>query len=380
MFDNQSQPSGCRRLALPIGLLLLGALGAGQPLYADREADALIQRLGLRQGAAPVSERGDWRPPKRIIVPAAGPERLAALAEVAGGAELIPATSAREALAFGAEADAIIGFCTEPLLRRAPRVTWIQLLFAGAEGCVAALAAAGRTPLLTNMQRIAGPQIAEHAIAMMFSLTRGLSRFTALQPAGEWRRQAVPEEAMWEISGKTLLVVGLGGIGSEIAWRADALGMSVIATRASSREGPPYVEYVGLADELPVLVQRADVVINATPLTAATRGLFDVDFFERMKTNAYFINVGRGGSVVTADLVAALAGGQLAGAGLDVTDPEPLPRDHPLWRMENVIITPHVAGSSDVRGERVWTLLRENLRRYVAGERMLSVVDIQRGY
>jgi phosphoglycerate dehydrogenase-like enzyme len=99
-----------------------------------------------------------------------------------------------------------------------------------------------------------------------------------------------------------------------------------------------------------------------------------------MKPSAYFINVGRGGSVVTDDLVAALEERRLAGAGLDVTDPEPLPQDHPLWRMPGVIITPHVAAGSDLRSERLWIVMRENLRRYATGERMLSVVDIQRGY
>jgi phosphoglycerate dehydrogenase-like enzyme len=361
-------------------LLLAGALTGVTPLAADDAADALIQRLSLRQAVNPVAERADWRKPKRIIVPAAPAERLAALREIAMGAELIPVRSLQEAVERADRADVIIGYCSQALLARAERVTWIQLSFAGAERCVAAMAATRRTPLLTNMQRIAAPQIAEHAIAMMLSLTRGLPRYAALQREGAWRQRAVPNEDMWEIDGKTLLVVGLGGIGSEIAWRADALGMSVLATRASSRQGPPYVDYVGLADELPVLAQRADVVINATPLTAQTRGVFDRGFFKQMKSDAYFINVGRGGSVVTADLVSALADGELAGAGLDVTEPEPLPVDHPLWSMANVIITPHVAGASDLRGDRTWTLIRENLRRYVAGEPMLSVVNIERGY
>ena len=109
-------------------------------------------------------------------------------------------------------------------------------------------------------------------------------------------------------------------------------------------------------------------------------GYIDADFFREMKPTAYFINVGRGASVVTGDLVAALKAGDLAGAALDVTDPEPLPAGHPLWALSNVIVTPHVAGSSDVRGERIFTLIRENLRRYVSGEPMLSVVDTARGY
>jgi phosphoglycerate dehydrogenase-like enzyme len=156
--------------------------------------------------------------------------------------------------------------------------------------------------------------------------------------------------------------------------------MRVIATRGSRREGPDFVSYVGLADELLDLVPQADVVVNAAPLTPATTGLFGARFFAAMKPGAYFINVGRGRSVVTADLLAALEAGQIAGAGLDVTDPEPLPDGHPLWSRPEVIITPHVAAGSDLRVERLWIVLRENLRRYAAGEPMLSVVDTARGY
>ncbi|MEQ9449861.1 MAG: NAD(P)-dependent oxidoreductase, partial [Rhodospirillaceae bacterium] len=151
-------------------------------------------------------------------------------------------------------------------------------------------------------------------------------------------------------------------------------------TRNSSRDGPAFVDYVGLASELPELIGEADVVVNATPLTPATTGLFDAAMFERMKTSAFFINIGRGASVVTDDLVTALERGHIAGAGLDVTDPEPLPNGHPLWSAPNVIITPHIAGVSQLKLDRVWEVMRENLRRYVAGEKMLSVVDPTLGY
>jgi len=174
--------------------------------------------------------------------------------------------------------------------------------------------------------------------------------------------------------------VGLGGIGTEVARRAHALGMRVVATRRSSRSGPDFVDYVGLSDELGDLVAEADVVVTALPLTPETTRMFDAEFFAAMKPTAYFINVGRGKSVVTDDLMAALESGELAGAGLDVTDPEPLPTDHPLWRLPNVIITPHVAASSVQAVERLQAVVRENLRRYVAGEPMLSVVDVGRGY
>jgi phosphoglycerate dehydrogenase-like enzyme len=182
------------------------------------------------------------------------------------------------------------------------------------------------------------------------------------------------------VDGKTMLVVGLGGIGSEVAKRAHALGMKVIATRNSGRTGPEYVSYVGLPDELLKLAAQADFVVNTAPLTPQTKGVFDAAFFAQMKPTAYFINIARGGSVVTSALVDALNSKKIAGAGLDVTDPEPLPDGHPLWKAPNVIITPHVANDSDIGFDAQVQVVKENLRRYAAGEKMLSVVDVTRGY
>ena len=156
--------------------------------------------------------------------------------------------------------------------------------------------------------------------------------------------------------------------------------MRVVATRNSSRSGPDFVDYVGLASELDELAGKADVIVNATPLTRSTTGLFDEEFFSLLKKSALFINIGRGKSVVTADLVAALEQGRLAGAALDVTEPEPLPADHPLWKMNNVIITPHISAYSDMVMKRFWIFVTENLRRYVEGERMLNVVNMKSGY
>jgi phosphoglycerate dehydrogenase-like enzyme len=156
--------------------------------------------------------------------------------------------------------------------------------------------------------------------------------------------------------------------------------MKVVATRASGRHGPEFVSYVGLPEEMLTLAKTADVIVNTAPLTSETTGIFDTKFFGTLKPSAFFINVARGGSVVTADLVKALKEGLIAGAGLDVVDPEPLPPDHPLWRAPNVIISPHVSSGSDLPREQRWVLAREQLRRYVAGEKMLSVVDLKREY
>jgi phosphoglycerate dehydrogenase-like enzyme len=305
--------------------------------------------------------------------------QLAWLREAAPGVELVPVTSVQEATTAAAGSDAIIGLCHADVLAAGPDIAWVQILSAGAERCVSIPAMRERTILLTNMQRVAGPVMSEHVIAMMFALGRKLPAFMAAQREGQWERD-LADEGMWAMEGKTVLVVGLGGIGTEVARRAHALGMKVIAIRNSRREGPPYVARVGLPGELLGFAREADFVVNTAPLTDATRGMFDAAFFGAMRRGAHFINVGRGQSVVTGDLVAALRSGQVGGAGLDVTDPEPLPPDHPLWQVPNVIITPHVSTRSDLGAQARWAVARENLRRYVAGERMLSVVDVERGY
>ena len=176
------------------------------------------------------------------------------------------------------------------------------------------------------------------------------------------------------------MVVGLGGNGTQGAKRGHGLGKGVIGTGGRRSEGPDFVDYVGLADEAIKLAAQADVVINTAPLTDRTRGMFNAEFFAAMKSTAYFVSVGRGASTVTDDLITALESGAIGGAGLDVTDPEPLPEGNPLWTMPRVIISPHTGGQSDKSRDRLFLLVGENLRRYVAGEPMLSVVNIERGY
>ena len=285
-----------------------------------------------------------------------------------------------EAVRLAPAADAALGFCSAELLAAGPGIRWIQSYSAGVERCVALPAVRERGILLTNMQRIAGPVMAEHVMAMMLAWARGLHFYIPERMAGRWTREMPPPGRMLTLEGKTVLVVGLGGIGVEVARRAHALGMRVIATRASGRAGPEFVNYVGLPDELLKLAGQADFVVNTVPLTPATTGMFDAKFFAAVKHGAFFVNVGRGGSVVQGELVAALRSGQLGGAGLDVTDPEPLPADSPLWSMQNVILTPHVSANSDVGDEARFAIGIENLRRYVAGEKMLSVVDVAKGY
>ena len=351
-----------------------------QAADTDSETARLITELGLKESARPVSELPGWRAPTRIVLRTDTPERLAWFQAAVPGVELVEAGNPEEAAAKARGADAVIGFCTPAILEAGKQIRWIQLLSAGVERCVALPDLAERGIVLTNMQKIAGPVMSEHVLAFMLGLARGFASYVPLQAQGRWAPDAVGEERMWSLDGRTLLVVGLGGIGTEVARRAQALGMTVIAIRNSSREGPPFVSEIGLSAELHAFAGRADVVVNTLPLTPETRGIYDKRFFDAVKHGALFINVGRGASVVTGELVTALGDGRVGGAGLDVTDPEPLPADHPLWRAPNVLITPHVSANADLGEEPRWLIVRENLRRFVAGGRLLSEVDLQRGY
>jgi phosphoglycerate dehydrogenase-like enzyme len=343
---------------------------------------AVISRYGLEEAATPANERRDWAPPRRIVTVDTTAARLFRTAAPQAEVYVLPDP---EAFAVLAEADVFIGLCDAEILDAAPNLKWIHALNAGVEVCAADPSLIERNVLVTNGQRLSGPQIAEHAIAMVLSFARGLPTYAAEQRAQRWSGvigspEMVLTAGHWELTGRTMLVVGLGGIGTEIARRANALGMRVLATRNSSREGPDFIDYVGLSDEVNALAARADVVVSAVPLTGETTGMFDAAFFRAMKPAAYFINVSRGETAVTDDLVEALRDGRIAGAGLDVTDPEPLPAGHPLWSMPNVILTPHIAVASDVFFQTVLTLAAENVRRYAAGEPMISVVDLARGY
>ncbi len=370
-----------------LSLLLAAGIGTtpvsladGTPAGPDAATAALIERLGLVEAPQPVRERSGWAPPKVVLIRATTAERIAALQAVAPGVKFVQAADDAESARLAAAADVAMGFCSGDLLAAGERIRWVQVWSAGVERCVSAPGLRERDIMLTNMQRVAGPVMAEHVLAMIFAFARGLEFYVPERMARRWTEQPPPPTRLMSIEGKTLLVVGLGGIGTEVARRASALGMTVNAIRASGREGPPFVKYVGLPGELHALAAAADFIVNTTPLTPETRNLYDAKFFDAAKPGAYFINVGRGQSVVQKDLVAALRSGRLAGAGLDVTEPEPLPPDDPLWTFGNVILTPHVSAASDLGDAARFAIARENLRRYVAGERMLSVVDVTRGY
>jgi phosphoglycerate dehydrogenase-like enzyme len=358
------------------------------PAYSsepDADTFALIDELQLNQAPAPIRESASWKKPEKVVVYL--PENRKPLRKdfaswlqtAAGDAKLI-IVETREALEEEKQdADVLLGYCFD-VTPDMWNLRWVQNYFVGIDRCSDNERLLEGQVLITNIKAVPGPGMAEHVMAMTLMLAHKMDVYYRQQLNSKWQRIADAYTKVMEVQGKTMLVVGLGGIGRQVAKRAHGLGMRVIATRRSNRSGPEYVAYVGLAGELMSLAKEADVVVNVTPLTKETTGLFGRAFFEGMKPTAYFINIGRGKSVVTKALMNALENGNIAGAGLDVTDPEPLPADHPLWRFPNVIITPHSSSPSDQMLHRFWTLVRENLRRYTAGEPMLNVVDIRRGY
>lgn len=341
----------------------------------------LLEDRGLEEGPSPSRSDEGWTAPTKVLWRNRWPERLPLLARVAPGVEIVPFESPEDAMAEVADADAIVGTATPELLAAGRSLRWVQVGTAGVERYLRIPRLADGEVVLTNGQRLASEVIAEHAMALIRALARGLDRAVEAQIEGAWRRGEITDRGpLTSLRGKTLLVVGLGGIGTEVARLADGAGMRVTAIRSSRRSGPPFVAKVGLSEDLDGFLGEADVVVDCLPLTPETEGLFSSDRFDRMRDSAIFVNIGRGGTVDTDALVAALVEGRIAGAGLDVTDPEPLPSGHPLWSAPNLIITPHYAAWSDGEPELHWLLFRDNLRRFAAGEPLLSVVDPERGY
>jgi phosphoglycerate dehydrogenase-like enzyme len=342
------------------------------------------EELGLRESATAVRDMPGWQPPKKIVMllwgdlPESGPGSRDWLRIAAGDAELV-FTDGRSVDAM-AGADAYFGICSAAAIKAADALRYIHIYRAGLDSCMQIEGLADRGLIATNSQKVASQTIAESAIALMLALTRNIHHYRDSQLDRRWARGDSKLPPPVSVNGKTMLVLGLGGIGTQTARQAHGLGMTVIGTRNSSRTGPRFVQYVGLAEETNELAKRADVVVNALPLTGLTRGAIDEQFFGNLRKGSYYVSVGRGSTTDTEALISALRDGTLAGAGLDVTDPEPLPPNHPLWGIDNVIITPHVAAHSDLSRRNTLLVAGENLRRYVAGEKLLNIVDLSRGY
>jgi phosphoglycerate dehydrogenase-like enzyme len=277
-----------------------------------------------------------------------------------------------------AEAEAIFGPVDGDALAHAKKLKWVQHTAAGVEVLPKSLME--HPCVLTNMQRVYAPVIAESAIGMLLSLTRGLVQDSFPNfKARKWgEKSTVP---LIDLYHKTMGIVGIGGIGTEIARRAHyGFEMKILAVDPKPLPKPDFVAELREPGWLLEMVPQVDVLVSAAPHTKETLKMFNQSVFSRMKPSAYFINVSRGGLVDQEALVKALKEKTIAGAGLDVTTPEPLPPGHPLWECPNLTITPHNSGQAPVRQIRLIALAAENVRRYSNGLPLLNVVDKARGY
>lgn len=347
----------------------------------------LIQRLGIRESDAASRDMPGWSRPSLITVliyrdfPTSGVGSTEWIREVVDGVT-IEFIDGRHGIDYAqmSDSDVYVGWCVPAAIEAGDSLDYLHIFAAGVDRCASIPNIIERGLIVTNSAKAASETIAEHSIALMLALSRNLHAHHSAQLKSDWGRDIPGTPPAVSVSGKTMLVLGLGGIGRQVARRAHDLGMRVIGTRNSSRSGPDYVDYVGLSDEMTTLAGEAHVVVNALPLTNSTRGIVNAEFFDGMTDGSYYITVGRGATTDTDALMAALKSGKLSGAGLDVTNPEPLPEDHELWTMPNVLITPHTAASSELSERNTIIIARENLRRYVRGERLLNLVDLTRGY
>src|SRR5688500_12891608 len=277
-----------------------------------------------------------------------------------------------------ADAEVILGSINDNLVAQAKELKWVQTFAAGIENMSKELK--GHSCVVTNMQRVYAPVIAETAIGLLLSLTRGLAQVSI--PAFAQRKWVQSGDTpLIDLYGKTIGIVGMGGIGSETARRLHyGFNMRVLATDAKPLPKPDFVSELHDPTWFMQMVPQADVLMSAAPLTPVTKQMFNSAVFSNMKPGAYFINVSRGGLLDQDALVKALKEKRIQGAGLDVTTPEPLPADNPLWTCPNLVITPHNSGNAPIRQERAVSLVAENVRRYSNGLPLMNIVDKVKGY
>jgi phosphoglycerate dehydrogenase-like enzyme len=302
-----------------------------------------------------------------------------------------PSERERAAVAEGlqgafAEADVVFGFWGAELHKAftgegsitdvAPRLKWIQLTSAGADRLLDSGFIEGGVTVTTVSGLHATP-IGEYVLCQMLMFAKGAPKFIRAQQKHEWVRY-MPQELL----GKTVGIVGMGHIGEEVARLARAFGCRVIATRRSVTEPQSggYADELMPSKDLDRLLGASDYVVLCVPLTAETRGMIAEPQLRAMKPTAVLINIARGGVIVEADLIRAVTEGWIAGAGLDVFEQEPLPPDSPLWDIENVVLSPHISGGTEIYNQRAVEIFTDNLRRYLAGEPLRNVVDPARGY
>jgi phosphoglycerate dehydrogenase-like enzyme/glyoxylase-like metal-dependent hydrolase (beta-lactamase superfamily II) len=335
----------------------------------------LIEDFGIYEGPSPTKKDKGWEAPKRIVVPNLMPAKLRELKIIAPEVFFIPVKSAEEAAKEAKDADAVLGFNSAEIVKANPKLRWIQFGQGAIEKeLVPELVKSDIA--VTNLHKLRGPNVGDHAMVLVLALSRGPSMpkpWLELEPKQD--KTAVWDKAPIELHNKSMLIVGMGSAGKQIARRAQAFGMRVMAIEEDQTIAKPaFVFSLDRQAKLMELLPKADVVVLACPLTKESKGMFGQEQFAALKNSAIFVNVARSELVDQKALIAASP--KLKGVGLDVTDPKSPISDALL---KNVIISPNLADQSDGAADRQWRLFRENVRRFVAGEPLLCVVDKQRG-
>ena len=276
-----------------------------------------------------------------------------------------------------ARADVILGNAPAGLIQAAPRLKLLQLNSAGTDDYIRPGVLCCDT-VLVNATGAYSKAVAEHALAMTLALMKKLPLYRDAQRQAVWSDYGT----VTSIADACVLVIGLGDIGMHYARLVKALGAKTIGISRRPKDKPAYVDEMYLTQQTNEILGRADIVVSFLPGNAQTRHFYDEARFTCMKTGAYFLNLGRGSAVDQQALCAVLDSGRLAGAGLDVTDPEPLPSDSPLWQQEGLLLTPHVAGSFHLPEtfERIVSIAAENLQAFLEGKELRNVVDFTTGY
>lgn len=276
-----------------------------------------------------------------------------------------------------ADADIIIGNVPAAKLQAAQKLALLQLNSAGADNYIQPGVLKSGT-ILTNATGAYGKAVAEHTFAMMLMLQKKLHLYRDAQTRAEW----TDEGTVTSITDATVLVVGLGDIGLHFARMTSALGAYTIGIRRRAGECPEGIDELYTVEQLDNILPKADIIVSFLPGTEATRHIYTKERFERMKPQAIFLNAGRGNAAASDVLYEALTTHQIAAAGIDVTDPEPLPADHPLWKLPNIMITPHISGQYHLPEtfERIVDIAADNLSAFLEGKPLRNIVDFTTGY
>ena len=312
-------------------------------------------------------------------LPGVSTAQVEQILEAAGpGAQIQVAEDRAQAVAAAADAQVLLGQLSPEMFAAARELRWVQATASGVDDYLFAEFKSSEIPL-TGEKGLVGPHLADHAFGLLLTLARSLK--PAMQLKGRaWKSRVAMRRVAFELGGLTMGIVGFGGTGRAIAERAAGFGMNVCAVDALEVPGTPLVPVVESMDRFDDLLGRSDVVAVCTPLTQQTYHLLDRDSIARMKPGSVIVNVTRGEIVELAAVIDAVESGQLRGAALDVVEDEPLPADHHVFEIENIVLTPHTAGASEHRVGRNIDRFCENLLRFRQGRQLIGLIDKETGF